>query len=75
MAINKAVDKYELTFEDEQSISIWKYDKEKFKNGPVSVEYRWKAKYLKELELLKASDALKKAEAKKLKVKNIKQKV
>jgi hypothetical protein len=43
--------KFEYIFEDEESKSIWKYDLKKFANGPVSVEYHWKAHYLKELEL------------------------
>lgn len=43
--------KFEYIFEDEESTSIWKYDLKKFPNGPISVEYKWKAHYLKELEL------------------------
>jgi hypothetical protein len=45
--------KFEYVFEDEDCTSIWKYDLTKFANGPVSVEYKWKASYLKELELRK----------------------
>ena len=29
--------KFEPTFEDDECISIWKYDKTKFPNGPISV--------------------------------------
>ena len=43
--------KFEYTFEDEDCIAVWKYDLNKFQNGPVSVEYHWKAHYLKELAL------------------------
>ena len=43
--------KFEYTFEDEDCKSIWKYDLNKFRNGPISVEYHWKAHYLKELAL------------------------
>ena len=43
--------KFEYIFEDDESVSIWKYDIKKFPNGPVSVEYHWKAHYLKGLEL------------------------
>ena len=43
--------KFEYTFEDEDCKSIWKNDLNKFQNGPVSVEYHWKAHYLKELAL------------------------
>ena len=31
-------DKWEITFEDEETISIWKYNKKKFPNGPIEVE-------------------------------------
>jgi hypothetical protein len=27
---------------------VWKYDTNKFQNGPVSVEIKWTAEYLKE---------------------------
>ena len=45
--------KFEYIFEDDESTSIWKYDLKKQPNGPVSVEYRWKPHYLKELEIKK----------------------
>lgn len=34
--------KWEVVYEDEESISIWKYDRTKTTNGPISVEYKWK---------------------------------
>ena len=34
--------KWEVVYEDEDSISIWKYDLSKTRNGPVEVEYKWK---------------------------------
>lgn len=34
--------KYEMVFEDEREIIIWKYDYSKFTNGPVSVEIKSK---------------------------------
>jgi hypothetical protein len=43
--------KFEHIFEDADCISIWKYDLNKFGNGPISVEHKWKSSYLKELEL------------------------
>lgn len=43
--------KFEYIFEDEEGSSIWKYDLNKFPNGPISVEYKWKASYLNEMEL------------------------
>ena len=43
--------KFEYIFEDEESTSIWKYDLKKQPNGPISVEYKWKVSYLKEMEL------------------------
>lgn len=45
--------KFEYIFEDEESTSIWKWDLEKQPNGPISVEYKWKSQYLKELEMRK----------------------
>jgi hypothetical protein len=30
--------KYQVIYEDDLSKSIWTYDTEKFKNGPISVE-------------------------------------
>lgn len=43
--------KFEYIFEDEDCISIWKYDLNKQPNGPISVEHKYTAKYLKEMEL------------------------
>ena len=34
--------KFERVFEDEETISIWRYDLKKFRNGPVEVEYKYK---------------------------------
>lgn len=43
--------KFEYIFEDEDCVSIWKYDLNKQPNGPISVEHKYTAKYLKEMEL------------------------
>ena len=44
--------KFEHIYKDDDGCeSIWKYDLDKFPNGPISVEYHWKAHYLKEMEL------------------------
>jgi len=45
--------KFERIFEDEESTSIWKYDLDKHPNGPISVEIKYTAKYLKDMELKK----------------------
>lgn len=45
--------KFEHTYVDEDSTSIWKYDLDKFPNGPISVETKYTAKYLKDMELKK----------------------
>ena len=37
--------KYEFVFEDEDCISIWKYNSKIFKNGPIEVEYKYKRGY------------------------------
>jgi len=39
---------FEKTYKDEDCTMIWKYDTNKFTNGPVSVEIKWTAEYLKE---------------------------
>ena len=36
------VNKFERVYEDEYCTSIWKYDSNVTKNGPVSVEHKWK---------------------------------
>jgi hypothetical protein len=45
--------KFERIFEDEESTCIWKYDLDKQPNGPISVEIKYTAKYLKDMELKK----------------------
>lgn len=32
--------KWEITYEDEETISIFKYDRDISKNGPISVEFK-----------------------------------
>jgi hypothetical protein len=34
--------KFTRTYEDDESISIWKYDLNKQPYGPIEVEYKWK---------------------------------
>lgn len=43
--------KFENIYKTEECTSIWKYDLSKFTNGPISVEHKWNAEYLKKLEL------------------------
>lgn len=45
--------KFEHIYEDDECTSIWKYDLKKQPNGPISVEYKWKAHYLKEMEIIR----------------------
>jgi hypothetical protein len=54
--------KFEIVYKDaDGSESIWKYDLDKFPNGPISVEQRYSAEYLKnEKERLKLAAAEKK---------------
>jgi hypothetical protein len=54
--------KFEHIYKDaDGSESIWKYDLDKFPNGPISVEQRYSAEYLKnEKERLKLAAAEKK---------------
>jgi hypothetical protein len=37
--------KFERVYEDNECISIWKYDLNKFRNGPIEVEYKYKRGY------------------------------
>ena len=37
--------KWEVVYEDDECISIWKYNTNKTKFGPVEVEYKWKRSY------------------------------
>lgn len=39
---HEAPTKFERVYEDEETISIWRYDLKKFRNGPVEVEYKYK---------------------------------
>lgn len=34
--------KWEITFEDEDCFSIWRYNMKKNPNGPIEVEYKYK---------------------------------
>jgi hypothetical protein len=35
----------EIIYEDETSISIWRYNKKKNPNGPYEVEHKWKKSF------------------------------
>lgn len=37
--------KWEVVYEDEDSISIWKYNSKITTKGPVEVEYKWKKQF------------------------------
>jgi hypothetical protein len=37
--------KWEITYEDEESVSVFKYNSDINKNGPISVEFRYKTGY------------------------------
>jgi|TARA_R110000868_G_scaffold7731_5_gene41000 hypothetical protein len=34
--------KWEITYEDEETVSVFKYNSDINKNGPISVEFRYK---------------------------------
>lgn len=38
--------KWEISYEEEDCISIWKYNSKKNPNGPVEVEYKYKKGYV-----------------------------
>jgi hypothetical protein len=37
--------KFEVVYEDDECISIWKYNTKKTTAGPVEVEHKWKRSY------------------------------
>ena len=37
--------KWEISYEDEDTISIWRYNTKKNPNGPIEVEYKYKKEY------------------------------
>ena len=49
MAFDKKIepkpDRWEVTFEDDECIQIWKYNSKKTTSGPIEVETRWKKVY------------------------------
>lgn len=49
MAFEKKIepkpDKWEVIFEDEECIQIWRYNSKKTTHGPVDVETKWKKVY------------------------------
>ena len=42
--------KWEVVYEDEDCISIWKYNSKITTAGPVEVEYKWKRGYVHPLD-------------------------
>lgn len=38
--------KWEVVYEDEDCISVWKYNSKISRNGPVEVEYKYKKGYV-----------------------------
>lgn len=45
MKNNSNPTKWEVVYEDEETISVWKYNTAITKNGPVQVEVKYKAGY------------------------------
>lgn len=37
--------KWEVVYEDDESISVWKYNSKITTKGPVEVEYKWKKNF------------------------------
>lgn len=65
--------KWEVVYEDDECISIWKYNSKITTNGPVEVEHKYKKGYTHPLDVKKktlgelAKDARKEAKLKKTK--------
>jgi len=64
--------KWEVVYEDEDCISVWKYDIRKTINGPVEVEYKWKKGYTHPLDKKKTLGDLAKEAKKEAKLKKSK---
>ena len=60
--------KWEVVYEDEDCISVWKYDTRKTINGPVEVEYKYKRGYTHPLDKKKTLGDLAKEEKKRMKL-------
>lgn len=39
---------FERIYKSDDCTTIWKYDLDKFTNGPISVEFKWSSEYLKQ---------------------------
>lgn len=48
---------FERIYKDGDCTMVWKYDLNKFTNGPVSVEIKWTVEYLKENKIPKKPKA------------------
>lgn len=62
--------KWEVTYEDDESISIWRYNSAKSSSGPYEVEYKWKKTFNPWDQKKKTLGDLVKEEKKKRSVKN-----
>lgn len=60
--------KWEVVYEDEECISVWKYDLRKTNNGPFEVEQKYKRGYNHPLDKKKTLGDLAKEEKKKKKL-------
>lgn len=38
--------RWEVVYEDDECISIWRYNSKKNPNGPIEVEYKYKRSYI-----------------------------
>lgn len=47
---NEKPTKWEVVYEDEECISIWKYNSKITTAGPVEVEHKWKRGYVHPLD-------------------------
>lgn len=46
---NSSERQFERTYKDSTCTMVWKYDLDKFANGPVSVDIKWSSDALKEM--------------------------
>lgn len=65
-----AAKKWEVTYEDDESVSIWRYNSAKSSSGPYEVEYKWKKTFNPWDQKKKTLGDLVKEEKKKRSVRN-----
>lgn len=56
--------KWEIVYEDEDTISIWRYNTKKSKYGPIEVEYKYKKGFIQPKRKKSLGDIVKESTSK-----------